>query len=175
MAFVPVLAEYKESHGRQAVRELVDRVTGALLAALLVVTGIVVACAPWLADLIAPGFAADPDKQRLFVEMLRITFPYALFISLASLVGSGLNSHGRFAVPALTPVLLNVALIAAALAAGKWFGGSVKVLGWGVFVAGILQLVFQLPALAKLGLVPRPRLDVAHAGVRKILWWMAIG
>ena len=169
MAFVPVLAEYKEKHGPQAVRELVDRVTGALLAALLAVTGVVMAAAPWLADLIAPGFAMDPDKHRLFVEMLRITFPYALFISLASLVGGILNSYGRFAVPALSPVLLNVAMISAALAAGQWFGSSVKVLGWGVFVAGILQLVFQLPSLAKLGLLPRPRLDLAHAGVRKIL------
>ena len=169
MAFVPVLAEYKEKHGPQAVRELVDRVTGALLAALLAVTGVVMAAAPWLADLIAPGFAMDPDKHRLFVEMLRITFPYALFISLASLVGGILNSYGRFAVPALSPVLLNVAMISAALAAGQWFGSPVKVLGWGVFVAGILQLVFQLPSLAKLGLLPRPRLDLAHAGVRKIL------
>ena len=169
MAFVPVLAEYKEKHGPQAVRELVDRVTGALLAALLAVTGVVMAAAPWLADLIAPGFAMDPDKHRLFVEMLRITFPYALFISLASLVGGILNSYGRFAVPALSPVLLNLAMISAALAAGQWFGSSVKVLGWGVFVAGILQLVFQSPSLAKLGLLPRPRLDLAHAGVRKIL------
>ena len=168
MAFVPVLTEYKEKHGPQAVRELVDRVTGALLAALLAITGIVIACAPWLADLLAPGFALDPEKHRLFVEMLRITFPYALFISLASLAGGILNSYGRFAIPALSPVLMNVAMIAAALAAGKWFDGSVKVLGWGVFVAGILQLVFQLPALAKLGLLPRPRLDFAHAGVRKI-------
>ena len=172
MAFVPVLAEYKEKHGHQAVRELVDRATGALLAALLVITGLVIAAAPWLANFIAPGFALDPDKQRLFVEMLRITFPYALFISMASLAGGILNSYGRFAIPALTPVLMNVAMIAAALAAGEWFGGSVKVLGWGVFVAGILQLVFQLPALAKLGLLPRPKLDFAHVGVRKILTLM---
>ena len=169
MAFVPVLAEYKEKHGPQAVRELVDRVTGTLLAGLLVATALVLLAAPWLTQLIAPGFVPGSDKHALFIEMLRITFPYALFISLASLVGSILNSYQRFAIPALSPVLLNVAMISAALAAGRWFDGSVKGLAWGVFAAGILQLVFQLPALAKLGLLPRPRLDFAHAGVRKIL------
>ena len=169
MAFVPVLAEYKEKHGPAAVRELIDRATGALLAALLVLTAAVLLAAPWLARLIAPGFVAGSDKYQLFVEMLRVTFPYALFISLASLAGGILNSYRRFAVPALSPVLMNLTMVSAALAAMAWFGGSVKVLGWGVFVAGILQLAFQLPFLSRLGLLPRPRLDFAHAGVRKIL------
>lgn len=169
MAFVPVLAEYKEKHGPHAVRELVDRVTGTLLAGLLVVTAVVLLAAPWLTRLIAPGFVPGSEKHALFIEMLRITFPYALFISLASLVGSILNSYQRFAVPALSPVLLNLSMMAAALGLAPLMGGSVKALAWGVFAAGILQLVFQLPALAKLGLLPRPRLDFAHAGVRKIL------
>ena len=169
MAFVPVLAEYKEKHGPQAVRELVDRVTGTLLAGLLVVTAVVLLIAPWLTQLIAPGFVPGSEKHALFIEMLRITFPYALFISLASLVGSVLNSYQRFAIPALSPVLLNLAMMAAALGLAPLMGGSVKALAWGVFAAGILQLVFQLPALAKLGLLPRPKLDFAHAGVRKIL------
>ena len=169
MAFVPVLAEYKEKHGPQAVRELVDRVTGTLLAGLLVLTALVLLGAPWLTQVIAPGFPAGGEKHELLVEMLRVTFPYALFISLASLVASILNSYQRFAIPALSPVLLNVAMIFAALAARRWFDSSVEVLGWGVFIAGILQLVFQLPSLARLGLLPRPRLDFAHAGVRKIL------
>ena len=103
MAFVPVLAEYKEKHGQDAVRELVDRVAGTLLAALLVVTAVVLLAAPWLTRVIAPGFEVGSDKHALFIEMLRITFPYALFISLASLVGSILNSYQRFAIPALSP------------------------------------------------------------------------
>ncbi|MEL1263943.1 murein biosynthesis integral membrane protein MurJ [Pseudoxanthomonas putridarboris] len=172
MAFVPVLAEYKEKHGPQAVRELVDRVTGTLMAGLVAITALVLALAPWLTQAIAPGFAPDGEKHALFIEMLRITFPYALFISLASLAGGILNSYQRFAIPALSPVLLNLAMISAALAAREWFGGSVKVLAWGVFAAGILQLAFQLPALARLGLLPRPRLDFAHAGVRRILTLM---
>lgn len=169
MAFVPVLAEYKETHGPQAVRELIDRVSGVLIAALLAVTAAFLLLAPWLARVIVPGFEPGSGSAELFVEMLRITFPYALFISLASLAGSILNSYQRFAIPALSPVLLNIAMISAALAAREWFGGSVKVLAWGVFAAGILQLLFQLPALAKLGLLPRPRWGAAHAGVRKIM------
>ena len=173
MAFVPVLAEYKEKHGPQAVRDLVDRVTGTLLAGLLVVTALVMLAAPWLTQLIAPGFVPGSEKHALFIEMLRITFPYALFISLASLAGSILNSYQRFAIPALSPVLLNLAMIGAALGLAPvmlhWGFEPVMALAWGVFAAGILQLLFQLPALAKLGLLPRPRLDFAHVGVRKIL------
>ncbi|KAF1721953.1 murein biosynthesis integral membrane protein MurJ [Pseudoxanthomonas wuyuanensis] len=169
MAFVPVLAEYKEKHGPQAVRELIDRVTGTLAAALLAMTAVVVLAAPWLAKVIAPGFQLGNGNEELFVQMLRITFPYALFISLASLVGSILNSYQRFAIPALSPVLLNLAMIAAALGLAPHMRQPVMALAWGVFAAGILQLLFQLPALAKLGLLPRPRWGAAHAGVRKIM------
>lgn len=172
MAFVPVLAEYKEKHGPQAVRELVDRVAGALMAALLLVTAVVLLAAPGLARLVAPGFVPGSAKFELFVEMLRLTFPYALFISLASLAGGILNTWHRFAVPALSPVLMNLAMIAAALGLAPLMDGSIKALGWGVFAAGALQLAFHLPSLAKLGLLPRPRLDFAHAGVRRILTLM---
>ncbi|ADV26825.1 integral membrane protein MviN [Pseudoxanthomonas suwonensis 11-1] len=172
MAFVPVLAEYKEKHGPDAVRGLIDRVAGSLLASLLVLTAAVLLFAPWVGRVLAPGFTEDPETYALFVEMLRITFPYALFISMASLAGGILNTWQRFGVPAISPVLLNLSLIAAAWAGGHWLGGSVKVLAWGVLVAGILQLAFHLPALAKLGLLPRPRLDLAHAGVRRVMTLM---
>lgn len=165
MAFVPVLAEYKEKHGPGAVKELIDRVTGTLTAALLVLTALVLVFAPQLATLIASKYTGG--QHDMLAEMLRITFPYALFISLASLVGSVLNSYQRFAIPALSPILMNLSMIAAALWLSKWVG--VMALAWGVFASGVLQLGFQLPALAKLGLLPRPRLDFAHAGVRKIL------
>ena len=168
MAFVPVLAEYKATRSADEVKALVDRVAGTLTAALLVLTAIVILLAPQLARVIAPNF--DPAQMVMLTDLLRVTFPYALFISLASLVGAILNSYQRFAIPALSPVLLNLAMITAALAAREWFDSSVMVLGWGVFAAGMLQLAFQLPSLARLGL--RPRLDFAHAGVRRILTLM---
>lgn len=173
MAFVPVLAEYKARGDQRAVKELIDRVAGTLTAALLVLTAVAVLAAPWVMRLFAPGFEVGSEQARLATEMLRITFPYALFISLASLVGGILNTYGRFAIPALSPVLMNVSMIAAAL----WLTPLMPRLGldpilalaWGVFAAGILQLAFQLPSLAKLGLLPTPRWGAADAGVRKIM------
>ncbi|WP_281383369.1 murein biosynthesis integral membrane protein MurJ [Pseudoxanthomonas broegbernensis] len=170
MAFVPVLAEYRQTRDHAEVKELVDRVAGTLAAALLVVTAAVLLLAPWIARLVAPEFA--PEQQRLLADLLRITFPYALFISLASLAGGILNTWRRFAIPALSPVLLNLSMIAAALGLAPLMGGSVLALGWGVLAAGMLQLAFQLPWLARLGLLPRPRWGAAHAGVRRIMTLM---
>ncbi len=169
MAFVPVLAEYKEKYGQAEVKDLIDRVAGTLTAVLLVLTAAAVLAAPWIMPVFAPGFGADTEQGRLAAEMLRITFPYALFISLASLAGGILNSYQRFAVPALSPVLMNLSMIAAALCVAPFMREPVLALAWGVFAAGVLQLVFQLPSLARMGLLPRPRLGFAHRGVRKIM------
>lgn len=173
MAFVPVLAEYKARGDQRAVKDLIDRVAGTLTAALLVLTAVAVLAAPWVMRLFAPGFEVGSEQARLATEMLRITFPYALFISLASLVGGILNTYGRFAIPALSPVLMNVSMIAAALWLTRLMPGlgldPILALAWGVFAAGILQLAFQLPSLAKLGLLPMPRWGAADAGVRKIM------
>lgn len=173
MAFVPVLAEYKEKQDHAAVKALVDRVTGTLMAALLAMTAVVVIAAPWIMQLFAPGWDPLSEQYALATQMLRITFPYALFISLASLAGGILNSYEKFAIPALSPVLLNVSMIAAAACAAPLMEplnlNPVLALAWGVFFAGILQLAFQLPALKKLGLLPRPRWGGAHPGVRKIM------
>jgi putative peptidoglycan lipid II flippase len=169
MAFVPVLAEYKARGDEAAVKALVDRVAGTLLAALLVVTGLAVLAAPWIMPVFAPGFGADTAQGALAATMLRITFPYALFISLASLAGGILNTYGRFAVPALTPVLMNLAMIAAALCVAPFMAQPVLALAWGVFAAGLLQLAFQLPSLSRLGLLPRPRWGAADPGVRRIM------
>ena len=173
MAFVPVLAEYKARGDQRAVKDLIDRVAGTLTAALLVLTAVAVLAAPWVMRLFAPGFEAGSEQARLATEMLRITFPYALFISLASLAGGILNTYGRFAIPALSPILMNVSMIAAALWLTRLMPGlgldPILALAWGVLAAGILQLAFQLPSLAKLGLLPMPRWGAADAGVRKIM------
>ncbi|UNK49467.1 murein biosynthesis integral membrane protein MurJ [Lysobacter sp. S4-A87] len=173
MAFVPVLAEYKAKHDEAAVKELIDRVAGTLTAALLVVTALAVIFAPVVMRLFAPGFEPGSAQSDLAELMLRITFPYALFISLASFVGGILNSYQRFAIPALSPVLLNISMILAALCLApqlkEWGYEPVLALAWGVFAAGIAQLVFQLPSLARLGLLPRPRWGGGHGGVRRIM------
>lgn len=168
-AFVPVLADYKEQGSVEAVRALVDRVAGVLGGSLLLLTSLAVLAAPLVAALFAPGFLSQPLKYQLTSEMIRITFPYLLLISMTGFSGAILNSYGRFAVPAFTPVFLNLSLIFAATVAAPWFEEPVFALAWGVFFAGIIQLLFQLPSLYRLDLVPRPVWDTRHQGVRRIL------
>ncbi len=175
-AFVPVLAEYRQNGGIAAVRELNDRVAGALGGTLLLVTLFGVLCAPLVAGLFAFGWwwgGNEPEKFAMATDMLRITFPYLMLISLTGFAGAILNSFDRFAIPALTPVLLNLVLIAAATIATGWFEPPIVALAWGVLVAGVVQLLFQIPFLVASGLLPRPRWDWQHPGVRKILRLMA--
>ncbi|GIX29915.1 MAG: putative lipid II flippase MurJ [Porticoccaceae bacterium] len=172
-AFVPVLAEWRERGGQAAVRELIDRVAGALGAVLSALTAAVVVAAPLVALAFAPGFAADPARHEALSGMLRWTFPYLWFISLAGFAGAILNSYDRFVVPAFTPVWLNLCLIAAALLGLAHLAEPAWALAVGVFCAGAVQFCFQLPFLARLDLLPRPRLDWRHPGVRRILTLMA--
>ena len=171
-AFVPILAEYRSREGDGAAKVLVDRTATLLAAALAIVTAVGVALAPVIIYVSAPGFAADPGKFEITVAMLRVTFPYILFISLVSLAGGVLNTWSRFALPAFTPTLLNLSFIFCALFAAPYFDPPVMVLAWAVFLGGVLQLALQLPALARLGMLPRPRLTFADAGVQRILLLM---
>lgn len=168
-AFVPVLADYKAQGSLAAVQALINRVAGVLGGTLFFITGMAILAAPWVTSLFAPGFIGQPEKFQLTADMIRITFPYLLLISMTGFCGAILNSYGRFAVPAFTPVLLNICLIFAALVAAPWFEQPVFALAWGVFAAGIMQLLFQLPALYRLDLVPRPYWDTKDEGVRRIL------
>jgi putative peptidoglycan lipid II flippase len=168
-AFVPVLSEARSRTPGEGVRDLIAHVSGTLLLVLSLITAIGMVAAPWLIILFAPGFVDEPEKLSLAGEMLRITFPYLLLISLAALAGSILNSHGEYGVPAFTPLLLNLALIGAALLAAPHFQTPIVALAWGVLVGGMAQLLFQLPFLLRSGLLPRPRWGWQHSGVRKIL------
>ncbi|MBA3904060.1 MAG: murein biosynthesis integral membrane protein MurJ, partial [Rhodocyclaceae bacterium] len=154
-AFVPILAEYKNKRGPEEAKRLVDHVATLLFLVLLAVTLLGIAITPVLIYISAPGFAADAAKFELTVELTRIAFPYILFISLVSLAGGILNTWSRFAIPAFTPVLLNLAFIGMALFAAPYFDPPVMVLAWAVFLGGILQIGLQLPALAKIGMLPR--------------------
>ncbi|MDO3384891.1 murein biosynthesis integral membrane protein MurJ [Gilvimarinus sp. SDUM040013] len=169
-AFVPVLSEYRQKGPHAAVQALVDRVAGALGLVLLVVTALAVAGAPLVATVFAPGFRVDsPEKFALATDMIRITFPYLMLISLSGFVGAILNSYDRFAIPAFTPVLLNITLIAAALIISPMFEAPAMGLAWGVLAAGVLQFLFQLPFLKPLNITPVPKLDWQDPGVKRIL------
>lgn len=166
--FVPVMARYKESRQHDEARELVDAVAGTLGLLLFVVTCIGVVAAPLLVLVVAPGFIGDDGRFDLTVAMLRFTFPYLLFVSLTAFAGGVLNTYGRFGAPAFTPVILNVVLIAAALWLAPMLEEPGMALAYGVFVAGLAQLVFQLPFLAKINALPRPNWRPYHEGVRRI-------
>ncbi len=176
-AFVPVFAEYDERHSHEAVRGLVDRVTGTLGLALFVITAIGVLAAPILIMLFAPGFVTGSggpgERYELAVDMLRFTFPYLFFISLTALAGGILNTYQKFGVPAFAPVLLNVVLIIFAAVVAPGYQRPGIMLAIGVFVAGLVQLLFMLPFLARLRIVPRPRWDWKDSGVRRIMQLMA--
>jgi putative peptidoglycan lipid II flippase len=169
LAFVPVLMEYRSKRRPAELKRFVDDVAGTLGALLLAVTVLGVFAAPLLVLLFAPGFAGEADQQALTAEMLRLTFPYLLFISLTAFAGGILNTYERFGVPAFTPVLLNVSLVACALWLAPRMERPIMALAWGVLIAGVAQLAFQLPFLARLRMLPRPRINRRDEGVRRIV------
>jgi putative peptidoglycan lipid II flippase len=172
-AFVPILAGYKETTSPEDTRSLVDSVSTLLFLALVLTAAIGIAAAPLIVYVTAPGFAADPEKFGLTVQLLRITFPYIVFIALVALAAGILNTWSRFAVPAITPALLNVSFIVGAAFFARYFDPPVLALAWAVFAGGLLQLAFQVPFLVRLGLLPRWRLNLRHPGVQRVLKLMA--
>jgi putative peptidoglycan lipid II flippase len=171
-AFVPILAEYKNRSSAEETKSLIDAIATVLFLALVAAAALGMAAAPIIVYLTAPGFAAEPEKFALTVQLLRITFPYIVFISLVALAAGILNTWNRFAVPAITPTLLNVAFIVGAVFFADRFDPPVLVLAWAVFVGGLLQLAYQIPFLIKLKLLPRWRLDFSHPGLRRVLLLM---
>ncbi len=168
-AFVPILAEYKTQQGEAAARIFVAYVAGLLTLVLALVTALGVLAAPWIIWATAPGFSAEPEKFALTVDLLRIAFPYILLISLSSMAGAILNTWNRFAVPAFVPSLLNLSMIGFALLLTPYFDPPVLALGWAVLVGGLLQLLFQLPQLRRIGMLVLPRLNLRDAGVWRVL------
>ena len=168
-AFVPILAEYKSKQGEDATRVFVAYVSGLLTLALAVVTVAGMLAAPWVILVTAPGFADTADKFALTTQLLRITFPYILLISLASLVGAILNTWNRFSIPAFAPTFLNISMIGFALFAAPYFHPPVLALAWAVTVGGVLQLVYQLPHLKKIGMLVLPRVNFHDAGAMRVV------
>ena len=172
-AFIPVLSEYREKGTHAAVKELVDKVAGCLGSILLLVTLIGVVGAVGFAYIFGYGYADNPEKFSLLVELVRITFPYLMLISLTGFAGAILNSYDRFAIPAVTPVFLNIFMIAAALLVADFFPNPAYALAWSIVAAGVFSLLFQLPFLKQIHLLPSPKLDWSHPGVKRILVLMA--
>ncbi len=168
-AFVPVLAEYRVQRGEVAVKELINKVASALSLVLGGLALFAMLGSPWIIRLFAPGYLHDPVRYSLASSMLRLTFPYLPLISLTALSGAILNSYERFWVAGFTPVLLNLSMIAAAVWLCPHLQIPVTGLAWGVLCAGVIQLLFQIPFLMQIRLLPHWHLDWQDAGVRRIL------
>lgn len=168
-AFVPVFSEYKETRDEAALKDLVNHVAGTLGGFLLALSALGMIFAPAMVYLFAPGFTDDAAQSQLTAELLRITFPYIFFIALVAFAGGILNSFHQFAVPAFTPVLLNICLIASVYLLAPYFEEPLMALAWGVALAGASQLLLQFPFLLKLGLMPVPKIKRGHEGVKKII------
>jgi len=168
-AFVPVLAEYRSHQDETAVQNFINHMASLLAMVLLGVTLLAMLCSPLLVMLFAPGFMHNPGQFALASTLLRITFPYLLLISLTAFSGAILNTYGYFSVPALTPVLLNIVLIVAALFIAPHLAVPVTALAWGVFIAGVVQLFFQWPFLKRLKKIPRFDFNLKDTGVKKVL------
>ena len=166
--FVPVMARYREQHDHDDARQFVDAVAGTLGLLLFLVTLLGVLAAPLLVLAVAPGFVGEDGRFDLATAMLRFTFPYLFFVSLTAFAGGVLNTYGKFAASAFTPVILNVVLIGSALWLAPTLAEPGMALAYGVFIAGVIQLIFQVPFLAKIHAVPRPRWRPAHEGVRRV-------
>jgi len=169
LAFVPVLTEYRNNYSAAETRDLINRVAGTLGCILLLISLVGVAASPLLISIIAAGFLDQPEKFALTADMLRITFPYIFLISMTAMAAGILNTWKRFAVPAFTPVLLNLSLIGCALWLTPQLEVPITALAWGVLIAGVAQLLFQLPFLYREGLLPKPKWGWRHEGVQKII------
>jgi putative peptidoglycan lipid II flippase len=168
-AFVPVLAEYQKTSTVDEVRLFLARIGGSLGFVLSIVTLIGIIATPLIVYLFAPGFGADSHRTLLATEMLRLTFPFLMFVSLTAMCGATLNTYGYFGVPAFTPVLLNICMILAALYLSPHLSQPVVGLAWGVLIAGVVQFLFQLPFLHHHQLLIKPQLVFHDEGVKKVM------
>ncbi len=171
-AFVPLLAEYQAKGSPSQLKLFISKVAGTLSLVQLLLSIIGIVAAPVLILLFAPGFFWESGQYELAVQMLQITFPYLLFISLTAFAGGILNAQGKFAVPAITPVFLNISMIVAAVWISPLMAEPILALAWGVFAAGVVQLVFQLPALYQLGLLPKLSLGFNDPDVKRMIGLM---
>ncbi len=168
-AFVPVLSEYRERHTHAEVQRFISDMAGSLGSVLFLFVIVAIIASPLIVSVFGMGFAHNSARFILATHMLRITFPYLLFISLTALCAAVLNTYDSFGVPAFTPALLNLSLIFAAIFLSPHLAVPVYGLAWGLFFAGILQLLFQLPFMHRKNLLPKPKIGFGNPAVQRVL------
>lgn len=167
--FVPIFIEYKNQNGKQATKIFFSCVIGLLILILLLLIFFGILSAPWIIMITTPGFIHLPEKFNLTISLLRIVFPYIIFISLTSLISAVLNTWNIFLIPAFTPIILNISIISFALFCTSFFHQPITSLAWGVIFGGILQLLYQLPYLKKINMLVLPRIQLRNTGISRVL------
>ncbi|BEV73445.1 MULTISPECIES: murein biosynthesis integral membrane protein MurJ [unclassified Paludibacterium] len=168
-AFVPMLSEHRHHRSHAETRAFIASISAMLGLALTLLSALGMLAAPLLVWLMAPGFSRSGPQFALTVDLLRITLPYILLISLSSLAGSILNAWGRFAIPAFTPAILNLTFIVVTLTVARHVDPPVAALAWATFFGGCLQLLYPLYALRRLDLLPRPRLNLQDRAAWRVM------
>ncbi|HOU51842.1 MAG: murein biosynthesis integral membrane protein MurJ [Smithella sp.] len=168
ISFVPVFTEYLEKKSKDEAIELAQNAFTILSVILAFVSVVGILISPIIVGLIAPGFISDPQKFALTVFLNRLMFPYIFFIALVALCMGILNSFRHFTAPALSPVLLNIAMIASAFLLRPFFAEPITSLAVGVLIGGVLQLAMQWPFLLKFGFVPKWKFHLQHPGIKQI-------
>ena len=171
-AFVPVLSDVRAQRGDAAVRQLIDHVAGSLTLIIGSISAVAIVFSPAIIFVFAPGFREDALRFDLAADMLRITFPYLLLISLTAFAGGILNTYGRFGASSFTPVLMNLSMIGCAIWLAPLLTTPIMALAWGVLISGIVQLGFQWLPLRQINLVPRFKPDFKDPDVKRILTLM---
>ncbi|MBI1214859.1 MAG: murein biosynthesis integral membrane protein MurJ [Alphaproteobacteria bacterium] len=177
VSFVPLFAGELEVDGKEAAKKFAEEAQAVMLAALIPFTVIVIAAMPWVLYLVAPGFGDTPERYQMALEMSRISFPYILLMSLTALLGGVLNSFDRFGPFAAAPMLFNACLMAA-LGAHHYahFAPTAgHAMAWGVFAAGVLQLVWLAWSCRRLGMGLRLRRPALTPMIRKLFRKMGPG
>lgn len=171
-AFIPVYSDYQKNNIEKDTKEFINSLAGTFVGILFVFTVLVLIFAPIFIFIFAPGFYFDDLKRELAVSVLRIMFPYLALISLVAFAGGIQNTHGRFSLPASTPIIFNVSLITAAVFIAPMFEIPIFALAWGVLVAGFVQLAIQVLPLKQINRLPIPRLDFSNSGSKKVFQLM---
>lgn len=172
IALIPVFSDYVTNRSREEANEAMS-VVGTLMTLFVgFLTLLGIAFAAPLTRAFAPGFVDEPAKLDLTVTLTRLLFPYIFLVSIVAFLSGILNSVRHFAAPAMSPIFLNVAMIAAAFAS-QWFAEPIVILAWGVLAGGLVQVALQLPPILRYGIRLRPQLNFGHEAVRRSLWLMA--
>mgnify|MGYP005709105085 FL=1 len=167
-AFIPIYSEYQSEKNEYVTKDFINALAGNFLIVLFVFTLLVLLIAPIFILIFAPGFYVDDFKRDIATDILRIMFPYLGLISLVAFAGGIQNTHGRFSLPASTPIIFNSCLIIAAIFIAPKYELPIYILAWGVVVAGLMQLFIQFFPLKQIDRLPVPKIDFHHPGTIKV-------